>query len=416
MIRHLSAFVCFLLFLPLALAREIEEKFPDGKVKLTYTVDDAGIKNGAYLENYENGKPKVKATYAGDELNGAYTSYFENGKTQRSATYKKGKLDGTYKEWSETGQVRLLATYQDGKLFGWRTEYDKEKIVSSHFIKDDEVLFPKSLEQIKTTLAEIQRSSEPKGSDPERESALRRLKAYRYLCDVPYDDLTLDDEYNKFALAGAKLCEKIGRIEHTPANPGLPKEEYDVGFTGTSHGNLASGQLSLMQAVDLWMNDSDKSNRERCGHRRWCLNPEMQKTGFGKSGKFSVMYSMDNKREKVPDYDFVSFPPRGYLPASFFKAAFMWSVSINLQKYTAAGEGTKVNVYLADKDYNKTGKPLELSYFKIDNGGFGSPSCIIFQPKVGSALAPRYWVEVEGVQTRDGKPVALHWVTEFAAQ
>ena len=53
----------------------------------------------------------------------------------------------------------------------------------------------------------------------EREAALRRLKAYRYLVEVPYDNLVLDSDYNRCAEAGAKLCEKLGRLEARRTTP-----------------------------------------------------------------------------------------------------------------------------------------------------------------------------------------------------
>src|SRR5438045_8136739 len=81
---------------------------------------------------------------------------------------------------------------------------------------------PRTLDEIKKKLAEI--TAPPKtpvaGLAGEREVALRRLNAYRYLAGLDYD-VVLDEELNASAQAGAKLCEKLKKIDHRPANPEL---------------------------------------------------------------------------------------------------------------------------------------------------------------------------------------------------
>src|SRR5208283_4346587 len=98
----------------LASAETKEEKFDDGKLKLKYTVDDSGQKEGPYLENHPNGKLKVKAVYKKNELEGTYTEYNEKGKVHITATYKAGKLTGTYTEFTEKGLKKLTAPYKEG--------------------------------------------------------------------------------------------------------------------------------------------------------------------------------------------------------------------------------------------------------------------------------------------------------------
>jgi antitoxin component YwqK of YwqJK toxin-antitoxin module len=65
-----------------------EEKFEDGKVKLQYTVNEAGQKEGAFVEYHPNGKAKVKGTYKKGELEGLLTEYNDKGKVIVSATYR----------------------------------------------------------------------------------------------------------------------------------------------------------------------------------------------------------------------------------------------------------------------------------------------------------------------------------------
>ena len=182
-----------LIFAAAALAANVEEKYDSGKLKVKYNVDGQGRKEGLYQEFYASGKIKARATYKADKLSGPYTEYDEKGKKTLAATYKDGKLNGN------------LFRYENGL-----------PILSQPF-KDGEAVFPKSREKIAATLKTIFENAKP-GPDEasQRDLALRRLKAYRYLCDLPYQDLALDDSYNRQAHAAAatlafESCPQRGR-------------------------------------------------------------------------------------------------------------------------------------------------------------------------------------------------------------
>src|ERR1700724_2212830 len=81
-----------------------EVKFDDGTLKLKYSVDDSGQKQGQFLENYPTGKTQVKAVYKDNELDGLWTEFTEKGKVRVNARYKAGKLDGLYTEFGEKGE------------------------------------------------------------------------------------------------------------------------------------------------------------------------------------------------------------------------------------------------------------------------------------------------------------------------
>jgi hypothetical protein len=275
------------------------------------------------------------------------------------------------------------------------------------------VLQRRSLETIKKTLAAIL-SPADRNAD-EKIQALRRLKAYRYLAEVPYEDLTLDDEYNALCLAGAELCQKLGKLEHTPKNPGLPEEEFTIAYKGTSRSNLAWGRMTLPAAVDGWMFDSDSYNIERLGHRRWCLYPGMQKTGFGRVGVFAAMYTFDRSRAELPDFDFICFPARGYMPVDFFGPRQAWSVTLNPRKYQTPAKDFVPKIYLADAKGMKEGQQLKLDFKNVDSFPFGIPNCIIFRPEaLEVAPGKRYIVELDGISRKSaGDPVALRYMVEF---
>jgi hypothetical protein len=249
--------------------------------------------------------------------------------------------------------------------------------------------------------------------------ALNKLNVYRYICDVPYD-VILDAEYNAYCKAAARICHKLGRLDHKPGNPGMPEDDYKKAFHGTSHSNLHMGR-GTQGSVDGYMDDSDKNNISRVGHRRWCINPAMAKTGFGQHDKFSAMYSFDRGRTDIPDYDYVAFPAPGYMPVSFFKTHYAWNISLNVKKYQKPDKGsTKVHVYPLGSslsfDPEKQKTSLKLNYLNVNNDGMGIPSCIIFRPSgIDVRNGKKYWVKVTGIKTKDGKDAVIEYLVEFAS-
>src|SRR5262245_19288052 len=71
--------------------------------------------------------------------------------------------------------------------------------------KQIKTIHPRSLEQIKKDLAAIYKpiDKDLDAAAQDREKGLQRIKAYRYLAEVPNETLTLDDNFNKLAQAGA---------------------------------------------------------------------------------------------------------------------------------------------------------------------------------------------------------------------
>ena len=102
----------------------------------------------------------------------------------------------------------------------------------------------------------------------------------------------------------ASICKKNGKLSH--------------GFGhSTDKCNLAmnSANLTNESSVTQYMEDSGANNRERRGHRRWCLNHRMGKTGFGLAGDYSAMYSMDHSGRGIrKNY---SYPGHGYYPIKY---------------------------------------------------------------------------------------------------
>ena len=310
-----------------ATAEQRTETYPNGEKKNIYTVDQQGLKHGALRAFYPDGARRGVARYVHGKLGGLLTSFYPNGKVKVKALYRDGVLQGQYQLRNEKGLLIRSTVYRNGKFHGAHQEFNNGLKVKEQMWIDGELVFPMSVDIINGRLARIAKTRiETVGEAPsanlevttrlkdpaahgKREEALRLLMAYRFLCGVPYEDLQLDWNYTAHAVAGARILNVIGKLTHGPENPGWPEADYQLAKKGCGSSNISSSS-SLTKSVNMFMNDSDKSNISRLGHRRWCLNPQMQRTGFGSFGKFSAMWSFDNSRQEKPDYDYIAFPHR----------------------------------------------------------------------------------------------------------
>ena len=211
-----------------------------------------------------------------------------------------------------------------------------------------------------------------------------------------YKKLSPKDKKNKFKQfpknkkpygkgAVANYNDKSSTISHHLSQPlGMSNTFYKLGVSGASSSNIAAGYSSLYNAiVNGWMWDSDLSNINRLGHRRWCLNPSMKYTGFGIDNNIYTMYCFD-KSGSADQVHGVHWPAQN-TPLSFFHKSDAWSISMG----TIIENPKKVKVTLTrkrgkkqkqwvftSKNKNKTGK-----YLNVDNNGYGQKGCIIFRPK-----------------------------------
>jgi hypothetical protein len=256
----------------------------------------------------------------------------------------------------------------------------------------------------------------------QREAALRALMSYRYLCGVPYE-LEMDRDQTAHAQAAARLLNHIDKLTHTPDNPGWPDEEFKFAYKGTSSSNIhmmSPNGESLLNAMKDWLGDSDEANIARLGHRRWCLNPAMQTTGFGIEGNYTAMWSFDSSRVEIPDYDYVAFPPRGLTPVESFHRKDAWSLSLNPKKFRPPdAKEVKVTVWPTrfvprQVELERASDPLELGHFEVSLEGFGIRNCIIFRP-VGVVVKPdvAYTVEISGLKDAERKPTTVEYVVVF---
>ncbi len=345
----------------------------------------------------------------------------------------KGERDGAYAEYFPGGKkVHVRARYRKGQLDGVRETFDEmgnrtgeEQWVAGRLV------FPKSPRMIEAARARIMREStaavaafgksmNPNAPPPDMlAKALGRLNTVRYLCDVPAD-VTLSQEQVNLCQYGAELLTVIGKLNHDPPQPaGYPDESFKLGHEGCAKSNLfkrsGGGGGDPVASIDSYLDDSDADNISRVGHRRWMLNPRMGTTGFGRAGDFSAMYSIDDSRREVPDYDVVCFPPRGSCPANLFGPRFAWHASLNPAKYTV-NDDAKMSIYVVDPQHlTRRGGPLELDYSHVDRSGIAIPNAIIARPKDFSPARTNLLFEVvlSGLTDREGKAAEFSYFVSF---
>ncbi|MEM1451859.1 MAG: hypothetical protein AAF726_17845 [Planctomycetota bacterium] len=447
----------------------VETTHPDGTVHERYEVDDAGRKQGTYERFRDDGSVEVTAAYKKDRLHGRYAEFdedgalvvealygggerngywrtFEDGVRTLNATYKndllhgrwesvspdethvvrakyvRGVLDGKFEEERPEEKWQRSAAYKKGLLEGKAKITVARKTVSTRRWSkgllvelDGRVPYPMQLDALRAELAEARVVAEPDADDPlskDREFALMRLKTYRALCRLPWRDMFLVPEWNDLCDAASEVCEANGELSHTPEQPdGFDDERFRQGYEGASHSNLASGGLA--RSVDMYMDDSDSSNIDRVGHRRWCLNPSMGKTGFGASGKWAAMWSLDSSGPGTPGRDAVLYPPAGFVPVDLFGPRHAWSIQLLRGKAPNSDDDLQVEIVRLDEYYQPRGEPLELDYRAKGGGGFGGGPCVIFRP-VDLQVRPgaRYGAKVS---LDGGKTIAFDYLVEFVA-
>ena len=126
-----------------------EIKFPDGKIKETYSyyLDDKkhevrngldeeffasgskkgeipwldGKENGPVIYYYADGRKSYEANYKDGKKNGYATVWYQNGQKQWQTVFREGLTHGVWREWYADGKKKFEANYNDGKLEGLAT-------------------------------------------------------------------------------------------------------------------------------------------------------------------------------------------------------------------------------------------------------------------------------------------------------
>lgn len=239
-------------------------------------------------------------------------------------------------------------------------------------------------------------------SDSSLQSALNTMNAIRYIAGID-DNVVLDSTYTKKAQAAVLVNAVNHTLSHSPSKPsGMSDSLYQLGKEGAGSSNLSwtSWKTGLnYHFVKAWMNDGDSSNIDRVGHRRWILNPSMEKTGFGwiygTGGTYAAMYAFDNWYAE-PKYYGVAWPAQN-MPVEYFGSTYPWSISMG-----TSVEKNNVKVTLTRTRDNKKWSFSSASadgYFNVENSNYGQKGCIIFRPyDISYQPGDQFTVEITGLE------------------
>ena len=155
-------------------------------------------------------------------------------------------------------------------------------------------------------------------------SGIAMLNNIRYIAGLNCD-VALDDGFNEECQAGALINKINGSISHYPQQPSdMSDEMYQLAYKGCNESNIAWGYSTLNKCIVFgWMSDDDDGNISRVGHRAWCLNPTMGKTGFGVVDNYYNMHSFDGSH--TSSVKNISWPAQN-MPVEYFEKNMPWSI------------------------------------------------------------------------------------------
>lgn len=249
------------------------------------------------------------------------------------------------------------------------------------------------------------------------QSATDWLNVMRRLAGLP--SVTLDMALSESAQYGAVLTAHWGALSHHPEKPGdMDMDFYKKASEAVGSSNLSAGRALGTLAWELMNDSSSASNISSVGHRRWQLNPQLGKVGFGYAvnpnsayRQFAVEKVFDKSGSPV-DYDFIAWPASGNFPSSLFEANIPWSITVNPSLYqtpsldsiavtlTRESDG-KIWRFSGSADASGAGSKC----FNVDTQNYGVNNCIIFRPDGVECYHGVYTVSVHGLKTKSGGAV-----------
>ena len=244
-------------------------------------------------------------------------------------------------------------------------------------------LYPRTKDEIRTGLEAILKRDKPKEVSKEVHAAVCRLNVYRFLSGV-FDNVVSEPEMNEGAAEAARACAQAGKISH------------DLGHS-TEKCNLSLGHNDMASPVDGYIMDPFENNRAQRGHRRSCLMPSLAKSGFGKSGKFGAMWSVDSSGQKSEGP--WSYPGHGLYPLQYLRSE-SWSFYMP----TPLPQDTKVRIWkLAEApkvripwEEEPRGREISVRFTHV------FANAVNFEPD-SSILGRRgiFWIRIQGSDLRE---------------
>ncbi|MCK9462984.1 MAG: CAP domain-containing protein [Proteobacteria bacterium] len=217
-----------------------------------------------------------------------------------------------------------------------------------------------------------------------RESALRLVNLYRWLCGLPA--VTDDATKNAGAQECALMMHANGTLNHYP--PTSWTCYSDAGASTAGQSNIATA--AAVGAVDLYM--VDPGNPTTIGHRRWILSNSLGPIGIGSTSGYSCMHVLYGSGSAGASW--TAWPPSGQVPIAAFTPS--WS-SVDDTGWTVQSDSISLSSADVTVTLGGDDKPVTVTHLLE---GYGSSSAISFIPSGWSTAAGNtYHVTLSGVSS-----------------
>ena len=265
-------------------------------------------------------------------------------------------------------------------------------------------------------------SCEPgQNTEYQKELALDRLNYVRSLHGLP--EVWYDDSGDAEVAACSLTCVSKRMLSHYPDENWPCYTQLAADGCGSSNLHLQYGKAPVgyptAGIVDGFIRDE---NVDAVGHRRWFLDPWLQKTAFARvddfQGKYTaasmkVIWKGSGSGSVSMEDGYVAYPFHDYPEALYTDKAHM-SFSVIADKSSKWKNGdeyvrfTSPAVTVKDEG----GASIGVSDIGYDTQGYGVPNCLWF--KAGpTKKGVRYDVTVSGI-TVNGKPMIYqYWFRRF---
>ena len=256
------------------------------------------------------------------------------------------------------------------------------------------------------------------------EEALKVTKLYRYLSGLSWQTLSVNAADCAKAQHGAVILQKIGSLTHEPIKPeDMDEGFFKLAFAGCHESNLHQGQGNVVDGIRGFMDDSDQSNIDRVGHRRWVLYPPLKQVGFGYANGFVSMHVIEKMVLKKADmpapFNPAVFPGEGYYPRQLIGAHYAWSAHFCLARVALPDVGSvAVKVWKLDEHFGPV-EEVQTKVINVAQDGAQVEATLIFQPefkaegRMSLAEAGRYWVRIDGLRTVKGAAMPFEYIVDL---
>jgi len=264
------------------------------------------------------------------------------------------------------------------------------------------------------------------------QDGLKAANFVREMAKLPL--LTMSDELNELSMYGANILSYVQFPTHEPDRaPGMTEEFFTKSYTSTQKSNLymelqSDKPVELVRSVKGFSVDQGVYN---VGHRRWLLDPNLKTTGLGygsftnskqEVGGVTTMFVVSGNKNTDVDYDYVSWPSKGYFPVSWMDTGMLFSLTPNPAKY----DSPDMNKLTGSVTNLVDGKVLKLQPWKTENfdvqyESLGYGDTITFFPKSDDFFfdtpnpGDEFVIEFKGLTKLDGTPATIKYTVKLFA-